>query len=263
MGLKAPRGFGWFTNPKRAAYNRIYNRTTVKADPLIGLGIGLLIALAVWIFSAIAGLFQNSTATSGAKGVTPLCRAATPRWCLGQVNEVDSTVVLAFHVAAAHEISSAKLQFRSQKPIMDTSSSNAHMSLLDLCSPLKAILDWYNGRRILRVRVHRAFFQGLQTKFYFVNVTNLSKTRELEITHVWFDTDPRIVVMQPQRPLPKRLKPDETWETWLPVHVISKHTAPDVYELARVRLSNGTVVRSKENKNVPPAGTVPGGKSNP
>ena len=29
LGLKAPRGLGWLTNPKRAAYNRIYNRTTV------------------------------------------------------------------------------------------------------------------------------------------------------------------------------------------------------------------------------------------
>jgi len=28
LGLKAPRGYGWFTNPKRALYNRIYNRTT-------------------------------------------------------------------------------------------------------------------------------------------------------------------------------------------------------------------------------------------
>ncbi len=28
-GLKAPRGWGWFTNPKKAAYNRVYNRTTV------------------------------------------------------------------------------------------------------------------------------------------------------------------------------------------------------------------------------------------
>lgn len=28
MGLKAPRGYGWITNPKRAAYNRIYNRTS-------------------------------------------------------------------------------------------------------------------------------------------------------------------------------------------------------------------------------------------
>jgi hypothetical protein len=37
LGFKAPRGFGWFTNPRRAAYNRIYNRTTVKADPFIAL----------------------------------------------------------------------------------------------------------------------------------------------------------------------------------------------------------------------------------
>jgi hypothetical protein len=28
MGLKAPRGYGWLTNPKKAAYNRIYNRTS-------------------------------------------------------------------------------------------------------------------------------------------------------------------------------------------------------------------------------------------
>lgn len=28
LGLKAPRGWGWITNPKTAAYNRVYNRTT-------------------------------------------------------------------------------------------------------------------------------------------------------------------------------------------------------------------------------------------
>lgn len=28
LGLKAPRGWGWLTNPRRAAYNRLYNRTT-------------------------------------------------------------------------------------------------------------------------------------------------------------------------------------------------------------------------------------------
>ena len=28
LGLKAPRGWGWLTNPKRALYNRVYNRTT-------------------------------------------------------------------------------------------------------------------------------------------------------------------------------------------------------------------------------------------
>ncbi len=28
LGLKTPRGWGWLTNPKKAAYNRVYNRTT-------------------------------------------------------------------------------------------------------------------------------------------------------------------------------------------------------------------------------------------
>ena len=27
LGLKAPRGWDWLTNPKKAAYNRVYNRT--------------------------------------------------------------------------------------------------------------------------------------------------------------------------------------------------------------------------------------------
>ncbi|MGN6186952.1 MAG: hypothetical protein ACTHQM_25230 [Thermoanaerobaculia bacterium] len=29
LGVKAPRGWGWLTNPKRAAYNRRYYRSTV------------------------------------------------------------------------------------------------------------------------------------------------------------------------------------------------------------------------------------------
>ena len=28
LGLKAPRGWGWLTNPWKAAYNRVYNQTT-------------------------------------------------------------------------------------------------------------------------------------------------------------------------------------------------------------------------------------------
>jgi len=36
LGLRAPRGYGWITNPKKAAYNRIYNRTTVSLPGLIG-----------------------------------------------------------------------------------------------------------------------------------------------------------------------------------------------------------------------------------
>jgi hypothetical protein len=34
LGLKAPRGYGWLTNPRKALYNRVYNRTTVSVDSL-------------------------------------------------------------------------------------------------------------------------------------------------------------------------------------------------------------------------------------
>lgn len=34
LGLKAPRGWGWLTNPRRAAYNRIYNRTSIGCATL-------------------------------------------------------------------------------------------------------------------------------------------------------------------------------------------------------------------------------------
>lgn len=37
-GLKAPRGWGWVTNPKKAAYNRVYNRTSVSVDRLFKSG---------------------------------------------------------------------------------------------------------------------------------------------------------------------------------------------------------------------------------
>ena len=29
LGFKAPRGWGWLSNPRRATYNRAYNRATV------------------------------------------------------------------------------------------------------------------------------------------------------------------------------------------------------------------------------------------
>ena len=31
LGLKAPRGYGWLTNRRKAAYNRVYNRTSMSA----------------------------------------------------------------------------------------------------------------------------------------------------------------------------------------------------------------------------------------
>ena len=52
FGLKAPRGYGWLTNPKRAAYNRVYNRTTVG----LGKGCGIVLAAVVGTMIAMTTL---------------------------------------------------------------------------------------------------------------------------------------------------------------------------------------------------------------
>jgi hypothetical protein len=45
MGIKAPRGYGWLTNPRRAAYNRVYNRTTkgCLTVPVVSLAVAILV----------------------------------------------------------------------------------------------------------------------------------------------------------------------------------------------------------------------------
>jgi hypothetical protein len=35
LGIKAPRGYGWLTNPKKALYNRVYNKTSVSLFKLL------------------------------------------------------------------------------------------------------------------------------------------------------------------------------------------------------------------------------------
>jgi hypothetical protein len=46
LGLKAPRGWGWLTNPRKAAYNRIYSRTTR----------GRLVVVGFWGALGLAGI---------------------------------------------------------------------------------------------------------------------------------------------------------------------------------------------------------------
>lgn len=127
----------------------------------------------------------------------------------------------------------------------------------------KSVFGWLcravRGRRKLRVLVHRGTFEAGGPEHYFVNVTNLSADREVEVTHVWFQTDPVINVMQPDRPLPKRLKPDETWETWVCVDEFPIKDEERTFKLARVRMSTNAIVKSKKNRGVPSKGFVPGG----
>jgi hypothetical protein len=118
--------------------------------------------------------------------------------------------------------------------------------------------DLLGNRRKVKVLVHRARFEAGGPDCYFVNVTNLSKNREVEITHVWFETNPQVHVIQPARPLPKRLKPDESWETWIPVDELPIKCDEQAFKLGRVRMSNDAVVRSGKRCYTPSRGFTPG-----
>lgn len=55
LGLKAPRGWGWLTNPRRAAYNRVYNRTTVGC-------LALLAGVPLFLLAVTAAVLARSWA---------------------------------------------------------------------------------------------------------------------------------------------------------------------------------------------------------
>jgi len=44
----------------------------------------------------------------------------------------------------------------------------------------------------VKVLVHRAVFLPTSPEQYFVKVVNMSKRREIEITHIWIETTPGI-----------------------------------------------------------------------
>ena len=121
------------------------------------------------------------------------------------------------------------------------------------------ILQALDARRRVRCTVHKAALSNApDIEHAFIKVTNISATKDVEITHVWFDTHPRVDVMNPHRRLPKRLKPDETWETWIETSEIPEQERHDCFERARVRLSVGRIIRSKKGKDIPPNGYVAG-----
>lgn len=123
------------------------------------------------------------------------------------------------------------------------------------------LVSAFLGRRQLRLMVHRAILLDENKECYFINVTNLSHDREIEVTHIWFESDPPVHVLNPRRLLPKRLRPDESWETWVEVSQLKHYSNHQVYNLGRARLSTGKIVKSRQNRDVPPIGTVPGGTS--
>jgi hypothetical protein len=119
---------------------------------------------------------------------------------------------------------------------------------------------WQQRRRHVRVMVHRAFFQvPCAPECLFIKVTNLSSSREIEVSHIWFATEPRVNVLNQERRLPARLRLDETFETWIPVSAVPAVRL--VESKVRVRLSSGKIIKSKLDKRIPPLGYVAGSGS--
>ncbi len=107
----------------------------------------------------------------------------------------------------------------------------------------------------INVLMHKAYFKENTTPYYFIKVVNYTN-EDLEITHVWLKTTPEIHVLRSERPLPYRLKPKETWETWIEESAIPEQLQANPYNLACVKLSTGSAYSSRENKDIPNEGFV-------
>jgi len=131
---------------------------------------------------------------------------------------------------------------------------------VDFTGPVTWVLDRFSDRRRVRVGVHLAYFRQGEVPHYFIKVSNLSRRRDIEITHVWVEGAPPVNVMLPERPLPTRLKPDEMWEGWVRERDVAH--IPNVDRAVRARLGNRKVVRSRPDRDLPDEGFT-GGKGSP
>lgn len=118
----------------------------------------------------------------------------------------------------------------------------------------------------VRVRSHRAVFvgspEGSGLDCIFITVVNLSINRDVEVTHAWFETPlGQVAATTIERPLPVRLKPQQIWETWVPISSLAPAPPENAESMARVRLSDGRIVKGKLDASVPDTGFVPGGTS--
>lgn len=130
---------------------------------------------------------------------------------------------------------------------------------------LLKFLEWLGQLRRISATMHKASFEGTEplVKAYFFTITNLSKC-EIEVTHVWMECRGEdIDADQPERPLPKRLKPDESWGTWIEFNKLPEWIHADPTHHGRVRLSTGKIIKTKQAKKIPSRGSVPGGSIRP
>jgi hypothetical protein len=113
---------------------------------------------------------------------------------------------------------------------------------------LQRVVRRVRGPRGVEVTVRRGWLWGEdEQKCYSVLVQNPLSSPTVHVSHVYFETAPRLSVLEH----PMRLGPGAHWEIAVPVNTIPAASG-DVRRLVKTELSDGTLVASRPGRDVEP-----------
>jgi hypothetical protein len=113
---------------------------------------------------------------------------------------------------------------------------------------LERVVRRVRGRGGVAVTVRRGWLWGEdEQKCYSVLVQNPLSSPTVQVSHVYFGTEPPLSVLEH----PVRLGPGGHWEIAVPVNP-SLAASGDVWPLVKAELSDGTVVEAKPGRDVEP-----------
>jgi hypothetical protein len=150
--------------------------------------------------------------------------------------------------------------------------------------PFRWVADGYRDRLRVSVRVHEAEFmngfgasklstpasawtslpvtghpgwglEGEAGRYVFLQVVNKSLTRDIELSHTWFEGASNTFMMTLFPPMPTRLRPGAKWEGWINANWLSK--VADVGHAGRAKITGREKpYKSRPAKYVPQTGHV-------
>jgi hypothetical protein len=113
---------------------------------------------------------------------------------------------------------------------------------------LQSVVRRVRGSGGVEVTVRRGWLWGEdERECYSVLVQNPLSSPTVHVSHVYFETAPRLSVLEH----PMRLGPGGHWEIAVPVNTIPA-ASEDVRRLVKAELSDGTVVESRPGRDVEP-----------
>ena len=128
LGIKAPRGWGWLTNPKKAAYNRIDNRTSIGCGTLILLALAVVI-LFVTISSAdersIGPIDDSFFSNRGTEVIVEVINSAKSEILVQAYSFTSKSMTDAIIEASKRGVKIEVILDKSQKPTSATFLANS------------------------------------------------------------------------------------------------------------------------------------------